>query len=154
MAITVGTNTYATYAEYLAWAALRGYVVTATEAQVEAALVLASLDYIDANFNFKGDLVDDEQAMKLPTDDVTIAQIKPATLEACKMQLAGLLLVDPSLTSVTGIIESEEKSLEGVGSKSIKYKNGSAQAYKRSVPLVDALLRPYLLTSSQSVYRL
>ena len=153
MAITVGVNAYVSYAEYLAWAALRGYTVTATQAQVEAAIVIASLDYIDANHTFKGELVDEDQTMKLPTDEVTIAEIKPAANAATKMQLAGLLMVDTSTTSTTGVVESESKSV-GTLSKSVTYKSGSSQTYKRIAPLVDALLRPYLLGGMQSVYRL
>lgn len=153
MAITVGTNAYVTYAEYLAWAALRGYTVTATQAEVEAAIVIASLDYIDAQHNFKGELEDEDQAMKLPTDEVSIANIKPAANAATKMQLEGLLMVDTSTISTSGAVESESKSV-GSLSKSVSYKSGSAQTYKRIAPLVDSLLRPYLLGGMQSVYRL
>lgn len=153
MAITVGVNAYVTYAEYVAWATLRGYTVTATQPEVEAAIVIASLDYIDAGHSFLGDPVSDSQAMKLPTDQVTIAQIKPAANAATDMQLKGLLMVDPSATSTNGVIESESKSV-GPLSKSVTYKSGTSQTYKRIVPLVDALLRPYLSASIGLVYRL
>jgi hypothetical protein len=153
MAITVGVNAYVTYAEYLAWAALRGYTVTATQPQVEAAIVIASLDYIDAGHSFLGDPVSDSQSMKLPTDQVTIAQIKPAANAATDMQIKGLLMVDTSTTSTSGTVESESKSV-GPLSKSVTYKSGSAQTYKRIAPLVDSLLRPFLSGSLGMVYRL
>lgn len=153
MSITVGVNAYITYAEFTAWADLRGYNITHPEAKVEEAIVIASLDYIDAMHNFKGELVDDEQAMKLPTDMVSIANIKPAACAAVKMQLDGTLMVEPSTISTAGVVQAEAKSV-GDLSKSVTYKSGSAQTYKRVTPLVDALLRPYLLGSMGSVQRL
>jgi hypothetical protein len=153
MAITVGVNAYITYAEFVAWADLRGYNITHPQAGVEEAIVIASLDFIDAMHNFKGDPVSSSQAMKLPTDQVTIANIKPAANAATKMQLEGLLMVDTSTTSASGSIESESKSV-GPLSKSVTYRAGTAQTYKRITPLVDALLRPYLSASIGLVYRL
>lgn len=153
MTLSVGSNTYATLAEYKAWATLRGYVTTATDAQIESALIISSIDFIDAMHTFKGVVVSEDQLMKLPTDEVTIADIVPAAMAAAKMHLEGLLFVDLSLISHTGTIESETKSI-GSLSKSITYSANTSQSSRRLTPVINALLRPFLLTSSQSVYRI
>jgi hypothetical protein len=62
------------------------------------------------------------------------------------MQQAGLLTLD--LAAIAGgIVSSESKSLDGVGSKSVTYEAGSRNTYKRSTPQLDLLLRPFLAVS-------
>lgn len=140
MAITVGTNAYITAAEYEAYAADRG--ITPNAATLDADIV-KSADYIDTYYNFKGSPVSETQAMKLPTDEVTIANIKKAALKAVEMQQAGLLTLD--LASVAAGQVKREKKVVDVLEKEIEYVEGSQQTFKRKAPELDMLLKPYTI---------
>lgn len=144
MAITVGTNAYVTEAEYQAYATERG--ITVNVAALENDIIL-SADFIDTYYNFKGSLVNEAQAMKLPTDCVAIADIRKGALKAVELQQAGRLALDTTALS-GGLIESESKSLDGVGSKSVTYVAGSQVTYKPRVPELDLLLRAYTIGST------
>lgn len=143
MAVTVGTNAYITAAEYEAYAAERD--ITVTSATLDADII-KSAGFIDTYYTFKGDLVSSTQAMKLPTDRVSIADIAKAALKAVEMQQAGLLTLD--LAAVAGgVISSESKSLDGVGSKSVTYESGTRSTFKVRTPQLDMLLKPFLFYS-------
>jgi hypothetical protein len=62
------------------------------------------------------------------------------------MQQAGLLTLDLAATA-NGIVSSESKSLDGVGSKSVTYEAGSRNTFKPRTPQLDLLLRPFLAVS-------
>ena len=144
MAITVGTNAYITEAEYQAYALERG--ITPNISTLETDIIL-SADFIDTYYNFKGQPVSDAQAMKLPTGCVAIADIRKGALKAAELQQAGRLALDTAALS-GGLIESESKSLDGVGSKSVTYVAGSQVTYKARVPELDLLLRPFTVGST------
>lgn len=140
MTITVGTNAYITEAEYLAYADERFIIPNYATLQAD---IVKSADFIDTYYNFKGQPVSDTQSMKLPTDEVTIANIKKAALKAVEMQQAGLLTLD--LASVaTGQVKREMKKVD-VLEKEIEYVEGSQQTFKRKAPELDMLLRPYTI---------
>ncbi len=140
MAITVGTNAYITEAEYLAYADDGGVIPNYATIQYD---IVKSARFIDTYYNFKGQPVSDTQSMKLPTDEVTIANIKKAALKAVEMQQAGLLTLD--LASVaTGQVKREMKKVD-VLEKEIEYVEGSQQAFKRKAPELDMLLRPFVV---------
>jgi hypothetical protein len=80
--------------------------------------------------------------MKLPTDEVAIADIKKAALKAVELQQAGRLSLDSSVLA-GALIASESKSLDGVGSKSVTYEQGTQVSFKPRVPELDLLLRPF-----------
>ncbi len=110
-------------------------------AMLDASIVLAA-DFFDIYYTF---------APTLDTYNPLPDMLKRASAEAAIMALRGQLFVD--LDSVSnGLVESESKSLDGVGSKSVSYASGSVSAYKRSSPVVDALVRPYL-AQTRGVYR-
>jgi hypothetical protein len=80
--------------------------------------------------------------MSLPTNEVAIADIIKAALKAVELQQAGRLALDA--TVLTGaLVDSESKTLEGVGSVSKSYLAGSQVTYKPRVPELDLLLRPF-----------
>lgn len=143
MAVTVGTNAYITAAEYTSYATERGIAVTSATLDAD---IIKSADFIDTYYSFKGDPVSSTQAMKLPTDQVSIADIAKAALKAVEMQQAGLLTLDLAAVS-GGVIASESKSLEGVGSKSVTYEQGSLSTWKPRTPQLDMLLKPFVLFS-------
>ncbi len=128
----------------------RGITSTATTTAKEAALVVSAKDWIDGQHEFIDVKLDEDQAMEFPREDTDIGlpdDIVLANAKAAYLQLQGLLLVDISSISTSGIIESESKDL-GPLSKSVTYKSGSAQIYGRILPKdLTNLLKPYLSNS-------
>lgn len=120
-----------------------------TTEQKESAIVIAAIDWIDGYHTFNSCKLVDTQALKFPTVENGLPDdIKLANAKAAYLQLRGLLLVDQSTLSTSGIIESEDKSL-GALSKSVKYVAGSAQVYSRIIPRdLKNLLAPYLSSSN------
>lgn len=140
MAITIGTNAYITAAEYEAYADERGILPNAVTLDAD---IIKSADFIDTYYNFKGEVVTEGQPMKLPTDQVTIANIKKAALKAVEMQQEGLLTLN--LAGVeTGLVKREMKKVD-VLEKEIEYVEGSQQTFKRRSPELDMLLRSYTI---------
>jgi hypothetical protein len=135
---------YITQQEYTTYANERGIHVNNGHLAQD---IILSADFIDTYYKFKGEPLDPAQPNALPTDQVSIADIKKAALKACEMQQAGLLTLDLAATA-NGIVSSESKSLDGVGSKSVTYEAGSRNTYKRSTPQLDLLLRPFLAFNS------
>jgi len=139
MPATIGTNSYTDATSYNAYASERGIAVNA--ATLDADLIL-SADFIDTYYNFKGQPVSGTQAMKLPTDCVAITDISKGALKAVELQQAGRLALDAAV--LTGaLVDSESKTLEGVGSISKSYVEGSQVTYKARTPELDLLLRPF-----------
>lgn len=139
MPATIGTNSYTDATAYNAYAAERGITVNA--ATLDADLIL-SADFIDTYYNFKGMASDPAQMLKLPTDEVSIADISKGALKAAELQQAGRLALDAAVLT-GGLVDSESKTLEGVGSISKSYAEGSQVTYKPRVPELDLLLRPF-----------
>lgn len=140
MAITLGTNAYITSADYEAYADERGILPNAVTLDAD---IIKSADFIDTYYNFKGEVVDPAQAMKLPTDQVTIANIKKAALKAVEMQQAGLLTLN--LAGVeTGLVKRVMEKVDVLETET-EYVEGSQQTFKRRSPELDMLLRPYTI---------
>lgn len=106
------------------------------------ASVIKSADFFDIYYTFEP---------ALTTYDPLPDMLKRASAEAAIMALRGQLFVDPESVS-SGVVESESKSLDGVGSKTVTYAANSAPTFKRSTPVIDALVRPYL-AQVRGVYR-
>lgn len=140
MAITLGTNAYVTAAEYEAYADERGILPNAVTLDAD---IIKSADFIDTYYNFKGEVVTEGQPMKLPTDQVTIANIKKAALKAVEMQQAGLLTLN--LAGVeTGLVKRVMEKVDVLETET-EYAEGSQQTFKRRSPELDMLLRPYTI---------
>jgi len=140
MAITLGTNAYITAADYEAYADERGILPNAVTLDSD---IIKSADFIDTYYNFKGEVADPAQAMKLPTDQVTIANIKKAALKAVEMQQAGLLTLN--LAGVeTGLVKRLMEKVDVLETET-EYVEGSQQTFKRRSPELDMLLRPYTI---------
>lgn len=146
MAVTVGTNSYLTVQEFKDNADLLGfdYVTPAyTDLQIEQALSRSALMFVDPRYKFKGDKVDDSQAMDLPTDDVAILDIQYAATQAAWQALIGKLFVNESEQSVNGLVTSESKQLASL-SKSVEYQAGTAKTSLYDVSVIDNLMRPFV----------
>ncbi len=146
-----GANGYIDTAFLDSWAANRAYDLTAYDAAAkEAAIIIASNDWIDLNHTFKGEPLTDTQGLKMPTDaTVYDDKWRSVVAMAAYMQLRGLLLVDTATLSTAGVIESESKKLATL-SKSATYASGTSQTYKRLTVDLDTAIRHYLSVSTGS----
>lgn len=141
-------NSYVSVAEFNAYATARNIDPTDYDTeQIEGALVVASVDFISVEYNFKGEPLTTTQGMQLPTDEVLIVSaVKNATCAAALLHLKNRLFVDTTEIAINGVIASESK---GVGSlsKSVSYTAGSSAAYTNKYPTVniDRMLSGYVV---------
>lgn len=152
-----GANSYVSVAELAAYAEFRLVLTGYTEAQQQAALVIASSDWVDGYHSFRSEPLTETQGLFFPTvQDGLPEAVKEAAMKAALLQLQGLLLVNLSSVSVSGEVESTAKSV-GPLSTSTTYRSGTSQRYSRLLPKdLTSLLNPYLLAGSGlgNVYRL
>lgn len=144
MAITLGVNGYVSLAEFKSWCTARGYdYLNYLDSEIEAAIVIASVDFIDANYAFLGTKLDSSQSMQLPTDKVDIIDVANPVSYAVWLQLQGKLFVselEQTLTRVT----SESASVGSI-SESKTYETGYTREYTYSTTKIDRLIRPYIV---------
>jgi hypothetical protein len=127
--------TYITAEQYEAYAEARGIIPN--PATLDADLVL-SADFINTYYTLK-------EGYALPsTDTAKLAEMEKAACKACELQQKGLLTIDFAALSA-GVVSSESKSLDGVGSKSTTYEQGTRPTFKPRTPELDLLLRPFLV---------
>lgn len=137
-------SAYATLEQFESWAnarLLNHYDYNSL--QIEAALLVASEDFIDVNYKFKGRKLDENQAMQLPTDQVVTADITNAVCQAAWMQLQGVLFVSDASLSEREV--TSESSKLGDLSKSVTYREGSKRTYTESTTKIDRLLNPFVI---------
>ena len=141
----VGADSYASVSDLDTYATHRLDLTDYTTADKESALVIASVDWVDGQHTFRGEPLTEGQGLHFPTDrDGLPLAVKNAAMKAALLQLQGLLMVDLTAISTTGAVESESKSV-GPLSKSVSYREGTAQRYSRVLPAdLEKLLRPYL----------
>ena len=143
MAIIVGENSYLTLQEFKGWADLRlNDYSSFTDAQIEAALVKSSLDYIDPNYTFKGAKVDDSQPMSLPTDEVEISDILNGAAQAAWQDLNGELFISPT-TNSSGQLKMSREKLDVLETE-VEYAENTAYSYTHDTTQIRKLLNPYL----------
>jgi len=142
--ITLGENGYITVEQFKTWCNARLIEFFAyNDLQIEAAIVVASVDFIDTNYTFKGCKLDEAQSMSLPTDDVAIADIQNAVAQAVWQQLRGLLFT-PELTSNEGeVLRKREKV--GPIEEETEYREGSVRSYTYSTTKIDRLIAPHVI---------
>ena len=138
-------NAYIDVAFLDAWALARNYDLSAYDAtKKEAAIQIASQDWVDLFHTFKGAALTTTQGLKMPTVDNSYTdKWRYVVAMAAWLQLRGLLIVDEAGLATTGTIESESSRL-GPLSESITYARGTAQTYRRLTPALDAAIKPYL----------
>lgn len=147
MAVTVGTDSYLTLAEFKAQAdALARDYSSYTDAQIEAALIESSLFYIDVTFKFKGTKLSDTQPMALPTTEVAIPDIAKGAFQSAWQALTGYLFVDQSVNANGEIIR--EKSRLATLEDEVEYRAGTRPKTTYDTSRVEASLRPYLVNQS------
>lgn len=145
---TVGTNSYISTQSFKDWAALFGHDITAyLDSDIEAASVRSAINFIETEYDFKGTVVDEAQAMQLPTNEVAIADINNGAAQALWQDLKGFLFVAMDSQSVNGDVKSESKGL-GSLKKSVEYMEGTANTATYSTTVIDSLMRPFLDVSA------
>lgn len=139
------SNSYISVAELDSWADDRGYDLSAyTTANKEAALITSTLDFLEVFYTFKGDPLETDQALQLPTDEVTInAKIKQAAAQAAYYQLQGTLLIDHTTSNTAEIKRLKEKV--DVIEEETEYVEGTRNTYRVKTPTIDKILAPYLV---------
>jgi hypothetical protein len=140
-------NSIISVAELDDWADDRGYDLSGYDtADKEAALITSTMDFFEVYYTFKGDPVNPDQALQLPTDEVEInAKIKQAYAQGAYYQLQGLLFVDHATSNSAEIKRLREKV--GPIEEETEYTEGSRKTYKISTPIIDRLLAPYVLAA-------
>lgn len=147
MAITVGTNSYLTIEEFKAWADLRGKDYSSfADDQINAALVVSSLDYIDPNYKFNGVKLGNNQSMNLPTSEVAIADIAGGASQAAWQALNDELLISPSANTLGQVTKQRDKL--DVLETETEYQEGTAAFYTHDTTQIDKLLDPYITSST------
>ena len=145
MAVTVGTDSYLTLAEFKTQAdSLARDYSGFTDEQIEAALIESSLFYIDPTYSFKGDKVDKVQAMGLPTNKVSISDISKGAFQAAWQALNSELFVNPAATA-NGEVTRERKKLATL-EKEVEYREGSTPTYIYDTTRIRLLLKPYIIS--------
>jgi hypothetical protein len=133
--------TVAEFDTYLDDRGIESFTWIASEKQ--AAIITASVDFIDTFFTFYGTALTTTQGMQLPTDEVTInAQIKRACAMAAHLHLQSRLFVAPSDIQQRAVV-SESSELEGVGSESFDYAEQATYTTKYPTTAIDRLLSAY-----------
>lgn len=153
-------ESYATEQEYRDWASKRKIDVTQSESEIDAALYIATNDYIDIKYKFRGSVSDEDQLTSLPTDEVSInRKVASATCECAYLHLTGKLFndeVDP-LGAIKSISSDDKLSVLGEA-VSKEYWSKSSQSYLITHSQIDKLLADYLdspfLGGIQMGYRL
>jgi hypothetical protein len=143
MALTVGTDAYISLADFKSWADDRAYDYSSfTDTAIEAAIRIASVDFINVNYTFKGDALSDSQPLQLPTDEVAIADILNGAAQASWQQLKGRLFVDVTEVGQTGQVVSETKKVASL-STSTTYAEGYQYTNVYPTTRIDDFLKPY-----------
>lgn len=151
MALTLGANAYISLADWKAWADERVYDYSSyTDSQIEGAIVVASVDFVDANYTFKGGPLDESQVMQLPTDDVAIDDIKKAMGQAVWQQLRGLLLIDAESISQQGQVTKKREKLD-VLEEETEYQESSERTYSMPTGTIDRLLKPFVIAGGAGI---
>jgi hypothetical protein len=143
MALTVGTNTYATQAEADAYASARSWTDWAalTNAAKELRLTDAAI-YIDTSYTFKGAITSETQAMSWPRTGVVdgegrtlAADLYPERLKAAQIELARLAATPLVVTDTAG----EVKSIQA-GSVALTFKDSQTVSEGAKYRPIDRLL--------------
>lgn len=140
------SNAYISVEELVSYAGDRGIDVSCYDTQdMQGAIVLSSLDWIDPFYTFKGEPLNSDQAMQLPTHQVGMEpKIKQAVCMATILQLQGNL--ELSVSSQNGAIKKEFSKVDVI-EEEIEYQEGTQLSYKQNTPAIDRLLQPYLTVS-------
>ena len=152
MAIVVGTNSYLTLERFKELAEQFGDAYPNDDTQLNAALSSSALKFIDPNYKFKGTVVDEAQAMELPTDLVAIADIELGAYQAALQAANGELFIAPTANSA-GQVTRLRKKLDVLETET-EYNENSASYYTHDTTQIDRFMRPYVISGGGDMGRL
>lgn len=162
------SNSYASYAGYVAYWADRGVTATEDQAVIEGALVKAT-DYLGIRFRWKGYRLTAEQALDWPRAcvygeptfdepggaivDGVPPEVVKATYEYGRRALSAELAPDPTV-SATGVALVRTKRKVGPLETDDEFSGSSATSTTfKPYPAADNLVRNLVYPSGGSVYR-
>lgn len=153
MAITLGVNAYTTVTDFRTWADLRnhdhyGFI----DSEVEAAIVVASVDFIDTTYTFRGTALESDQSMQLPTNFVSVADVNNAACQAVWQHLNGLLYVTQTADMASGEIKRVKSKLDAL-EKETEYQESTARGLTHNTAQIDRLIKPFVVNSGMAVLR-
>lgn len=145
-------NAYISLSELESYATERNEPIdTYTLAQKEAAIVVASVDFTDGSFTFRGEKLNENQSMSLPTDDVIIdAIIKRAVSAAAMLHLKGRLFVAPEDITARQV-QSESGGVGSLSDSVTYFQSGYVEKYPTTA--IDRLLYPYTVAGGLGYLR-
>jgi hypothetical protein len=161
------SNSYGSFAGYVAYWTDRGAVPAEAQAVIEANLVKAT-DYLGIRFTWKGEKLTAAQALDwpracaygMPTADYPCGvplegvplEVVRATYELGKRAIAGELAPDPTVdASGQTVVSSRDKV--GPLETERTFNGGAGGTWVKKFPAVDSLLRWVIVTTSGRVYR-
>jgi hypothetical protein len=161
------SNSYGSFAGYVAYWTERGAAPTELQPAIEAALVKAT-DHLGIRYTWKGQKLTAAQALDwprscaygVPTADYPCGvplegvplEVQRATYELGKRALAGELAPDPTVdASGQTVVSSRDKV--GPLETERTFNGGGSKRWVKSFPAVDSLLRWLVVTTSGRVWR-
>ncbi len=128
------------------YAAHIGYDLSSlTEPQKQSMISRVSMNYIDIKYDFKGDPLNEDQGLSLPTSDVSINdKIKRAVADACIIDAKGELF---NAVDTNGRIKSTKDKLDVLETEVEYQENKTPPKEYGNTPVTDKLLKPYLSAS-------
>jgi hypothetical protein len=152
MAITLGTNGYISLSDFKAWADMRGNDYSAySDTQIEQAITVSGVDYLDTQYVFKGTALVSGQPMQLPTDLVAIADISKAAAQAAWQQLNSELFVGVTANS-SGMVKMQRDKLDVLETET-EYTEGTAATFTHDTRLIGALLKGFVINVGMAELR-
>lgn len=144
---TEGANVYADLDDLESHASLRGIDLSSfTDDKKKSTLYVTANDWVDSLHDFKGELIEEDQSMKLPTSEVLINKdIVSANCFVAIQELNNLLFKEVSEADINGQILKESSKLD-VLEESFEYAEGSQMLAGSTYDTTqaDARLKPYL----------
>lgn len=121
-------------------------------ATVKGPALIRATDYIEARFGlrFKGSKSEDDQALSWPRDDVDILPIpiSKATAEYALRALTQTLAPDPVIDPSNRLVYIDASKVGPISESKTYAKDFAAPMTFRPYPAADALLKPYLVSTS------
>ncbi len=117
------------------------------DSEKEAAIIIASQDYIDTYFTIRGTSLTTTQGMQIPTNEVgVLADIKRACAMAAVLHLKGRLFVTPTDVTQRVVIEEESK-VGSLSDKTVYQEDGASYTTKYPTASIDRILNKYSIGS-------
>ena len=128
------------------YAAHIGYDLSSlTEPQKQAMISRVSMNYIDIKYDFKGEPLNADQGLSLPTSEVSITdKVKRAVADACIIDAKGELF---NTVDTNGRVKRTKDKLDVLETEIEYQDNTSAPKQYGNTPVTDKLLKPYTSAS-------